>query len=95
MLKTLESKKYSLLIKEEKLMRLKSRALWLEVGDKNTKKFHSFSSHRKNINTIFETRNRQGNMVRSFEDKAEAIMDFFHNIFKELEGCPILEILEV
>ena len=34
-------------------------------------------------------------MVRSFEDKAEAGVDFFQNIFKELEGCPIQEILEV
>ena len=77
MLKTLESKKDSLLLKEEKLMRLKSRALWLEVGDKNTKTFHSFSSHRKNINTIFEIRNRQGSMVSSFEDKVEVGLDFF------------------
>ena len=84
MLKKMESKKDSLLLKEEKLMHLKSSALWLEVGDKNTKFFHRFSSHRKNINTIFEIRNSQGNMVRSFEEKAEAGVDFFQNIFKEL-----------
>ena len=34
-------------------------------------------------------------MVRSFEDKVEAGVDFFQNIFKEPEGFPIHEILEV
>ena len=37
---------------EEKISRLKSRALWLEVGDKNTKYFHRFDSHKEKINTI-------------------------------------------
>ena len=95
MLKTLEGKKDSLLIKEEKLMCLKSKALWLQEGDKNTKFFHMSASHRKNINTICEIRNKQGYMVSSLEDKVEVGVDFFQNIFKELEGCPIQEILEV
>ena len=56
MLRQLEGKKDSLLLKEEKLCRLKSRALWLEEGDENTKYFHRYASHRKNINTIFEIR---------------------------------------
>ena len=94
-MKSLEIKRDSLLSKEDQVMCLKSKALWLEAGDKNTKFFHRFASHRKNINTICEIRNRQGIMVRSFEDKVEPGVDFFQNIFKELEGCPIQEILEV
>ena len=80
----MESKKDSILLKEQKLMCLKNRALWLKARDKNTIFFHKFSSHRKNINTIFEIKNRQANMVRYFEDKAEAGVDLFQNIFKEL-----------
>ena len=57
-LKSLESKRDSLLAKEEQIMRLKSRALWLEAGDKNTNFFHRSASHRKKINTIREIRNR-------------------------------------
>ena len=57
-LKSLERKRDSLLPKEEQIMCLKSRALWLEEGDKNTKFFHMFSSHRKNINTICEIKNQ-------------------------------------
>ena len=67
----------------------------MEAGDKNTKKIHRFASQRNNINNVCEISNRQGRMVRSFEDKVEAGMDFFQNIFKEPEGCPIQEILEV
>ena len=43
-LKQLEGRKDSLLLKEKHKWRLKSRALWLEV-DRNTKYFHSFASH--------------------------------------------------
>ena len=42
LLKNMECKKNSLLLREEKLMHLKSISLWLEVGDKNTKFFHRF-----------------------------------------------------
>ena len=94
-MKSLENKKDSLLAKEKQLMRLKRRALWLEVGDKNTIFFHRFASHRKSINTICEIRNKKGRMVRSFEDKVEAGVDFFQNIFNKPDGFPIQEILEV
>jgi hypothetical protein len=32
--------------------KMKSRLVWMELGDKNTKKFHRFSNHRKSVNTI-------------------------------------------
>ena len=47
LLRQLECKKDSLLLKEEKLSCLKSRALWLEEGDINTKYLHRFASQRK------------------------------------------------
>ena len=86
LLRKLEGKKYSLLLKEEKLMRLKSRALWLEAGDKNTKYFHKYASHRKNINTIFEIINRHGNLVRSFKIKKKEGWTFFETSSKNQKG---------
>ena len=56
-MKALEKKKEKLLEIEEKELRLKSRSLWLEAGDKNSNFFHNYSTHRRNINTICEIKN--------------------------------------
>ena len=94
-LKKLEGRKEALLLQEEKKWRLKSRALWLEEGDQNTKYFHRYASQRKSINTIHEIRTVQGSWAKSFEEKTQAAVEHFQGLFKETEGCPITEILEV
>ena len=70
-LKILEGRTYAILKKEEKMWRLKSRDLWLAEGDRNKKYFHGFVSHIRNINTIVEIWNSQGNMARKFQEKVE------------------------
>ena len=58
----LESK-IDAILKKEETMRLKSRALWIEVGDKNTHFFHRFASYHRNQNTIWEIKKEDGNMM--------------------------------
>ena len=43
-----ELKREELLAREEKLLRLKSKAIWINEGDNNTKFFHNFSNLRRN-----------------------------------------------
>jgi len=52
-LKEIEGKNKNLLTKEEIECRLKRKSIWLSKGDRNTKFFHKYSSHRININTIW------------------------------------------
>ena len=84
LIKYLESKKEMLLDNEEKILRLKNRALWLEAGNKNSNFFHNYASHRRNINTICEIKNQEGSLVHTFEEKTALGIGFFQNIFKEL-----------
>ena len=90
-----ETKREELLSKEEKLLRLKSRAIWIKEGDNNSKFFHNFSNNRRNLNTILTIKNMNRVMVSSFKEKAEAGEELFKNLFKEPIGCNIQEILEV
>jgi hypothetical protein len=46
---------------------LKSRALWLENGDENTKLFHAYSKGRKEANTIWSLKDQEARPVTNFE----------------------------
>jgi hypothetical protein len=46
--------------KEEKEWRLKSRALWLQAGDKNTSFFHKQAKARQHINNVEEIKTKLG-----------------------------------
>jgi hypothetical protein len=52
--KLLEEKKRNLLLEKEKEWRIKSKAIWLQQGDENTKLFHRYANRRKNINSCLE-----------------------------------------
>ena len=76
-------------------MRLKTKALWIAEGDNNTELFHRFDSHRINVKTIIDIQNDQGICVSSFRDKCEACVSYIQNLFTELEGYPIQEMLKL
>lgn len=50
----LETQKAKILLEEEELWRLRSRAIWLHAGDGNTNFFHNFANDRKASNTIWQ-----------------------------------------
>ena len=66
----LEGRRNTLLGEKEESWRLKSRALWLECGDNNTKFFHAYAIGRKVVNTIWSLRDKDGNTHFNFADKA-------------------------
>ena len=63
--------------KEEEKWRLKSRNIWLRIGDKNTKFFHKQEKTREMKNNIKKIYNIEGQLLKVFgEIKHEAYKHF-------------------
>ncbi|KAL9679997.1 hypothetical protein QQ045_017868 [Rhodiola kirilowii] len=67
------------LLREEILWKQRSRAIWLEEGDSNTKYFHAFANSTKKSNTI----ESQTGLV---EDDPKKIKDIIAEHFKKVFG---------
>jgi hypothetical protein len=66
-LKDLEARKKKVLFNREGEWWLKRRALWIKLGDENTKFFCQFSKHRERTNSIWELQLEWGNLLRGFK----------------------------
>jgi hypothetical protein len=64
-------------------MASKEGAIWLKVGDDNTKFFHHFAKPRKNINSIWKITKEDDTLVENFPDIAVEGVRYFQNPFKE------------
>jgi hypothetical protein len=61
-IKLLEKKISKILLAEEELWRQRSRAIWLQKGDQNTKFFHQYVNHRRNHKAIWEIKDENDNL---------------------------------
>ena len=68
-IKLLEAERDTILREEEEKWRLRSRAVWLKSGDKNTKFFHNYAIFRRNKNHIWEIRVERLIPVRKLSKK--------------------------
>jgi len=82
-LKNLEAKRRKLLDDKEATWRLKSRALWLENGDENTKFFHAYAKGRKETNTIWSLKDQEDRPVTTFEGLSNMGKKNFQTLFKD------------
>jgi hypothetical protein len=91
----LEKKRINLLKEKEETWRLKSRAIWLESGDENTKFFQAYAKGRKNVNTIWHLKDQYGNLETSFEGMSLLGKNYFQNLFKVDNQATIEEVVKV
>ena len=84
-----------LLIKEEKMWKQRSRALWLKEGDQNTKIFHNRASHRYKRNRIEELKNEAGVVCTNEEEIADILIAYYQQLFSTASPTCVQEVLRV
>jgi hypothetical protein len=94
-LKLLESRRKQLLADQEATWRLKSRAIWLEQGDENTKFFHAFAKGRKATNTIWDMKDPEGRTISTFPGLAELGKNHFKTLYKADQRANIVDIVRL
>jgi len=72
---------------------LKSRAIWLKEGNRNIKIFHKYANVRKNVNTIWKIKNRNGDAVFSTKEIQVEEAHFFENFYQAHREVNIDDIL--
>jgi hypothetical protein len=70
-----------LLEQEEIRWSQRSRANWLQNGDRNTSYFHSFATARKKRNYIKKLKNIAGDFVEGNDNLSPIIQSYFTNLF--------------
>ena len=90
---SLESSRAKILKERQEVLRLKSRAIWMECGDDNTKFFQAFAKGRKQQNTIWELKRENNEIAKTFEDLADTGKNYFENIFKENHQATIAKVI--
>ncbi|KAM6587586.1 hypothetical protein CsatA_010191 [Cannabis sativa] len=80
-IKDLQANLETLLYKEETYWKQRARTHWLAQGDKNTKFFHRFASHRKKINSIHKLHLPNGGVLSNEEDITREIESHFAQLF--------------
>jgi hypothetical protein len=82
-IKLLETERDIILREEEELWRIRSRAVWLKCGDKNTNFFHNFASFERNKNHIWEISDEEGQTHTSVEAIKNELVKFFKSFYQK------------
>jgi hypothetical protein len=95
--KALKQKKENILFIEESTWRLRSRAIWLNNGDKNTKFLHKYPKLRRSRNTICDIGDDIGVIHSSKYDIKNIALKHFKDQYSVIETedtCNQIKVLE-
>ena len=89
----LEGQRSKILLTREEQCRLKSRAIWLRVGDENTKFFQNYARGRKNANTIWKLKDEEGREANYFENLSQMGISHFKKLFPRQAATSLAEVI--
>ena len=75
--------------------RLKRRITWLQAGDKNTKIFHTFVEHCRNINSIWAMENKDGKIVEDQLEITQTVHTHFESYYSSYGNFSVMEQIKV
>lgn len=91
----LEIQKDKILKEREEAWRLKSRALWLKVGDDNPRLFQNYAKGRKVTNTIWKLPLPNGELADNFQKLSRLGTSHFQNLFIAPQEVNLADIIHV
>lgn len=91
---TLRSELGILLEREEKMWSQRSRASWLQEGDRNTRFFHSRASQRRRRNTIVGLSDDNGSWCDQPNQVVGIALDYFQNLFHTMGPTDVDRVLD-
>jgi hypothetical protein len=68
---------------EEILWRQKSRVLWLQEGERNSKFFHNSMIQRRHQNIIISLKDQQGNKLSNHQDIQSELLQYYITLMQE------------
>ncbi|XP_074346736.1 uncharacterized protein LOC141685541 [Apium graveolens] len=80
-LKVMERKLNDFLYKEEVFWKQRSRELWLQAGDQNTKNFHQRAKKKNKINSIKGLLNEENEWIQDEDGVNKIIQKFYQSLF--------------
>lgn len=94
-LSSLESRKLKILLTHEETWRLKSRAIWLNAGDLNTKFFHRYADSRRMHNAIWDLNDHGGRRIWGTDDLLGEATRHFHDYYCDPKNTSLAEQFKV
>lgn len=76
-------------------MRQRSRVVWLQAGDGNTKFFHGKAGQRKKTNTIMKLKDSDGVKRRDDDNCEKLLISYFSSLFTSSHFTNISNLCEV